>query len=125
MERHTVIGAETLRHVAHLFGTQVAFLGMAIDIARHHHEHFDGAGYPDHLAGEAIPLAARIVAIADNYDALRARRAQRAGFSHAAAVQIMTESSPGKFDPHLLAAFQHCAARFEKIFHDVPERSMD
>jgi putative two-component system response regulator len=125
MERHTVIGAETLRHVAHLFGTQVAFLGMAIDIALHHHEHFDGAGYPDHLAGEAIPLAARIVAIADNYDALRARRAQRAGFSHAAAVQIMTESSPGKFDPHLLAAFQHCAGRFEKIFHDVPERPTD
>lgn len=123
MERHTVIGAETLQHVAHLFGQQVEFLGMAIDIARHHHEHFDGAGYPDRLAGDAIPLAARIVAIADNYDALRARRAQRAGFSHAAAVQIMTESSPGKFDPHLLAAFEHCSARFEKIFNDVPERA--
>jgi response regulator RpfG family c-di-GMP phosphodiesterase/tRNA A-37 threonylcarbamoyl transferase component Bud32 len=124
MERHTVIGAQTLEDVRRLFGGSVAFLGMAIDIARHHHEQFAGGGYPDRLAGEAIPLAARIVAIADNYDALRARRAQRAGFTHAAAVQIITESSPGKFDPHLLAAFERCAGRFEKIFAEVPEQSI-
>ena len=61
---------------------------MAIDIARHHHERYDGSGYPDRLAGEAIPLAARLVAVADVYDALRCRRLYKPALPHPAAVQI-------------------------------------
>jgi len=71
MQRHTVIAADTLQKVARVHGFAVAFFQMAVEIARHHHERFDGTGYPDRLSGEEIPLSARIVAIADVYDALR------------------------------------------------------
>src|SRR5207249_1877876 len=74
MQTHTVIGSETLQQVSEQHGSSLGFLQMAVDIARHHHERFDGKGYPDRLVGAAIPLAARIVAIADVYDALRSRR---------------------------------------------------
>src|SRR4030095_10459642 len=83
-----------------------AFLQMAIDIARHHHERYDGTGYPDRLASTNIPLAARIVAICAVYDALRSRRSYKPALTHAAAMQIMTEESPGHFDPALMQAFQ-------------------
>jgi response regulator RpfG family c-di-GMP phosphodiesterase len=121
MRTHTTIGADTLQDVARRFGAGLEFLHMAIDIARHHHEHFDGTGYPDRLAGNDIPLAARIVALADAYDGLRSRRSQRPGLSHAVALQILRELSPGKFDPFLLGAFQRCATQFERIFREMPD----
>jgi putative two-component system response regulator len=121
MQIHTVLGADTLQHVAHRFGAGAGFLQMAIDVARHHHEHFDGTGYPDGLAGVKIPLAARIVAIADSYDSLRSRRAQRPRLSHSATMQIIVDASPGKFDPVLLSAFEACAAQFDHIFCDLPD----
>src|SRR5581483_7699879 len=74
MQAHTLIGAETLQQVAQNHASSGVFLQMAIDIVRHHHERFDGAGYPDRLAGTAIPLSARLVAVCDVYDALRCRR---------------------------------------------------
>ena len=119
MQSHTIIGAEALKEVAEHHGSAVAFLQMASDIARHHHERYDGTGYPDRLAGGDIPLAARIVAVGDVYDALRSRRVYKPALSHTATVQIMTEGSPGHFDPALTQAFLHCEARFDKIFHDL------
>lgn len=121
MRTHAVIGADTLQTVARRFGAEVGFLHMAIDIARQHHENYDGTGYPDRLAGNDISLAARIVAIADSYDALRSRRPQRPGLSHPVALQVMLEASPGKFDPVLLGAFQRSATQFDRIFRDVPD----
>src|SRR5204862_5302471 len=73
MQSHTIIGAETLKEVAKKHGSSLAFLQMCIAIIRHHHERFDGAGYPDRLSGTDIPLEARLVAVADVYDALRRR----------------------------------------------------
>jgi response regulator RpfG family c-di-GMP phosphodiesterase len=105
MQSHTVAGADLLQEFLDQQGAAVSFLSLAVDIARHHHERFDGAGYPGRLAGNRIPLAARIVAIADVYDALRGRRPYRPPLSHAAAVQLMTESCPGQFDPALLKVF--------------------
>ena len=87
----------------------LGFLQMAIDIARHHHEAYDGTGYPDRLAGAAIPLAARLVALADVYDALRSRRPQRPPLAHLLAVELITGSMPNRFDPHLLAIFRQHA----------------
>jgi response regulator RpfG family c-di-GMP phosphodiesterase/serine/threonine protein kinase len=121
MQSHTLIGAETLKKVARQHGSAVAFLQMAIDIARHHHERWDGRGYPDRLQGNAIPLAARIVAICDVYDALRSRRTYRPALSHMAALQVILEASPGQFDPGLLAAFEKCADQFERIFQECQE----
>ena len=119
MQTHTIIGADTLKEVAEHHGTAVAFLQMASDIARHHHEHYDGTGYPDRLTGDDIPLAARIVAVGDVYDALRSRRVYKPALSHSAAVQIMTEGSPGHFDPALIQAFHRCEGKFDKIFHEL------
>jgi response regulator RpfG family c-di-GMP phosphodiesterase len=121
MEAHTVVGAEMLQKVATKHGCGVAFLQMAVDIARHHHERFDGRGYPDRLAGEDIPLAARIVTVADVYDALRSRRSYKPALSHGVAMQVMSEGSPGQFDPLLLEAFQRCAPRFERTFQELPD----
>jgi response regulator RpfG family c-di-GMP phosphodiesterase/serine/threonine protein kinase len=121
MQAHTTIGADTLNEVARLHGSAMAFLHMAIDITRHHHERFDGTGYPDRLAGSAIPLAARIVAICDVYDALRSRRVYKPALSHAASVQLMTEASPGHFDPALLQAFVACGSEFDRIFTELPD----
>jgi response regulator RpfG family c-di-GMP phosphodiesterase len=121
METHTIIGADTLTEVAKRHGSALVFLKMAIDIARHHHERFDGTGYPDRLAGTHIPLSARIVAVADVYDALRSRRIYKPALSHAAAKHIMLDGSPGHFDPALLEVFQRCASSFEQIFSEMTD----
>ncbi len=116
MGHHTLAAAETLRQVADTYEFATGFLHMAIDIARHHHEHWDGTGYPDQLAGEDIPLAARLIAICDVYDALRSRRVYKPSLSHNMAILTMCEGSPGHFDPGLLAVFRQCCSKFDAIF---------
>src|SRR5207247_5024048 len=69
MQAHTIIGSDTLQAIAREHGSAMVFLHTAIDITRHHHERYDGNGYPDRLAGTDIPLAARLVSIGDVYDA--------------------------------------------------------
>ncbi|HZZ78910.1 MAG TPA: HD domain-containing phosphohydrolase [Gemmataceae bacterium] len=119
MQTHTTIGADTLQKVARQHGFARAFLQMAVEIVRHHHERYDGRGYPDGLAGEDIPLAARIVAMADVYDALRSRRAYKPALSHATTVRMMVEDFNGHFDPSLIQGFERCASEFERIFREV------
>jgi response regulator RpfG family c-di-GMP phosphodiesterase len=121
MQAHTTIGADTLREVARQHPFATGFLHVAIDIARGHHERWDGTGYPDRLAGEDIPLVARIVAVADVYDALRSRRVYKPGLSHHTAVLTMTEGSPGHFDPALVEVFRRVAGQFDHIFRDLAE----
>jgi putative two-component system response regulator len=116
MEAHTTNGADTLLEVARKYQFATGFLQMSIDIARHHHERWDGSGYPDRLAGEAIPLAARLIALCDVYDALRSRRVYKPALSHNMAVMTMTEASPGHFDPSLLAIFRTVGEQFDAIF---------
>ncbi len=121
MQSHTTLGADILQGIARRHCSALAVLQTAADIARHHHEAFDGRGYPDRLAGTAIPLSARLVAVADAYDALRSRRPHRPAFPHLFALELMTEGSPGRFDPHLLGAFERCAAQFDRIVRDLPD----
>ncbi|HEY1377262.1 MAG TPA: HD domain-containing phosphohydrolase [Gemmataceae bacterium] len=121
MQTHTTVGADTLRDVARKFGFAAGFLQMGADIAQSHHERWDGAGYPDRLAGEDIPLAARFLAVADVYDALRSRRVYKPALPHHTAVMTIMETSPGHFDPKLLKVFQRCKDRFEQIFRDCGE----
>ena len=118
MQTHTTIGADTMQEIAKKHNFSLAFLQMATEVMRHHHERFDGAGYPDRLAGANIPLAARIVSIADVYDALRTRRLHRPALSHTAALQIMLQGSEGQFDPALLQIFQRVEASFERIYRE-------
>ena len=121
MESHTGVGAGILDAVARQHGACLAFLQMAIDIVRHHHERFDGAGYPDGLSGEAIPLAARIVTVADVYDALRCKLVYKPGLSHAAARRLILDPDTGQFDPALLVAFRNGEANLQHIFDQYPD----
>jgi cyclic di-GMP phosphodiesterase len=121
VERHTVYGADTLAAVArnHRFAT--GFLQMGIDIARSHHERWDGTGYPDRLDGESIPLAARIVAVADVYDAIRSARVYKPARPHDYAEKVICDESPGHFDPALADVFRTVAPQFERVFEAVGE----
>jgi len=83
----------------------VPFLEMARDIAASHHERFDGSGYPAGLSGESIPLAARIVALADVYDAVTSKRVYKAAMSHEIARPIILEGAGSHFDPEVVEAF--------------------
>jgi len=116
MQTHAAAGAETLSRVTQQYLFASAFFHTAIEIARHHHEKWDGTGYPDRLSGEAIPLSARLVAIADVYDALRSKRVYKAGDSHDMAVCRMLNESPGHFDPVLLQVFVEVSSDFAPIF---------
>lgn len=121
MQTHTTIGANTLREVARRHPFSTGFLQMAIDIAQYHHEKWDGTGYPQRLAGGAIPLAARLLAIGDVYDALRSPRVYKEGRTHADTLDLMLNKSPGHFDPALLDVFRRVEACFDRAYADVVE----
>ncbi len=92
---------------------------MAKEIALYHHERWDGTGYPYYLSGKLIPLAARIVSIADTYDALRMERSYKESFSHEKACSIMESESRGHFDPDLLYAFKKIKSKFSETFSSM------
>ncbi len=104
MKQHATIGANILDHVA--FGApDASFLSMAATVARFHHERFDGSGYPIGLRGTEIPLSARIVALADAYDAITSIRPYKAAQSAAIARDIVRRDSGSHFDPVIAEAF--------------------
>ncbi len=119
MQQHTTVGASSLQEVARQHNWLTAFMQMAGDICRHHHERFNGTGYPDRLRGDAIPLSARLAALADVYDALRSRRPHRRSMSHHSSVQIITAMSEGHFDPSLITVFERSGPRLEAIFREL------
>jgi putative two-component system response regulator len=114
MKTHTTVGAQTLDAALERF-PGVKFLEMARNIAGAHHERFDGSGYPRGLAGEAIPLCARIVALADVYDALTSRRIYKEASPHEAVRGMILESSGSHFDPAVVEAFIRNEERFVAI----------
>ena len=111
--RHPVIGWEILR--------EIDFLGEAKLVVRHHHERWDGAGYPDGLSGEAIPLAARVFSVADTLDALTTDRPYRPASSFAEARDEIASEAGGQFDPAVVAAFTAMPeARFAELRERIP-----
>lgn len=113
MKKHPVIGYDALRNASVDLGSDF-FLNMAMDIILYHHERWDGGGYPYGLKGEDIPLSARIVSIADVYDALTSRRPYKEAFTHEKAIDIMSKEE-GKYDPELFNLFLKNAEKFNKI----------
>ncbi|MGA2583032.1 MAG: response regulator [Tepidisphaeraceae bacterium] len=105
IKTHTIIGAQTLEAALTRF-PNARFLQMARDIALYHHEKFDGSGYPHGLAGEQIPLCARIVAVADVYDTVTSRRVYKEAASHEQAVEIIVRERGGHFDPEVVDSFR-------------------
>jgi putative two-component system response regulator len=111
MKKHCVIGANTLATVLKQHPDN-RFLRMGVDVARSHHEKWAGGGYPDNLKGATIPLAARIVAVADFYDALTSSRCYRPAISHEDTCRTIRESSGIHFDPDVVVAFHTLDEQF-------------
>ncbi|SCZ80437.1 HD-GYP domain-containing protein [Acidaminobacter hydrogenoformans] len=115
MKKHTTIGASTLGEVRKRFPDN-NFITVGSRIALYHHEKWDGTGYPHGLVEDEIPLSARIMAVADVYDALRSRRVYKAPFSHQESIEIIAKDSGKHFDPEIVEVFLECAAEIEFIY---------
>ena len=115
MKTHTTLGLEAIRRAEQHLEGEDGFLRIAGEIAHAHQEKWDGSGYPQGLAGEAIPLSARLMAVADVYDALISKRVYKPAFSHEQAVAIILEGSGKHFDPELIAAFRDIEDEFRAI----------
>ncbi|MBN2295441.1 MAG: response regulator [Pirellulales bacterium] len=104
MKQHTVIGSRTL-DAALSAHPEAKFLCMARDIARSHHERYNGSGYPDGLVGDEIPLSGQIVGLADVYDALTSKRVYKKSFSHEQAREMILDENGNHFNPDIVRAF--------------------
>lgn len=118
MNKHTVFGREALDRAMQGRGGGNEYLRVARDIAGGHHERWDGTGYPDGLAGNQIPLCARLMAVADVYDALISPRVYKPAMPHSEAVNFISAGSGTLFDPDIVAAFFDCSS----VFNDIRNR---
>jgi adenylate cyclase len=114
MKQHTVIAHRIFHQAAERLGSN-SFLRIADQVAHSHHERWDGTGYPAGLQGEAIPLAGRIMAVVDVYDALTSRRAYKPPMTHAEAVATIAAGRGSHFDPDLTDAFVQIESEFQRI----------
>lgn len=115
MRTHVTLGYNTLQLV-HKQYPENAFVRVGMDIARYHHEKWDGSGYNERLQGTAIPLAARIMALVDVYDALRSKRVYKAPLSHEESVAEILKGSGKHFDPVIVKVFEQNNAAMARIF---------
>ncbi|MBV1914546.1 MAG: response regulator [Pseudomonadales bacterium] len=122
MKGHAAIGGDTLKQIV-LDGHDHSFLRMGMQIAYCHHEKWDGSGYPNALVGDRIPLSARILALADVYDALTSQRVYKPAFSHEKAAAIIGEGRGGHFDPAVLDAFNACQSDFERTAAELKDQA--
>jgi putative two-component system response regulator len=121
MKTHAAIGKDSIQAAEQLVGMPDSFLRFAKEIAGSHHEKWDGSGYPEGLAGEAIPLSARLMALADVYDALISKRVYKEAFSHEVARNIIVQGRGTHFDPAVIDAF----IALEQDFIDIARRFSD
>lgn len=121
MKSHTTLGKKAIEHAEEQLGMSVAFLDVAKEIAYSHHEKWDGSGYPLGLKGNEIPICGRLMAVADVYDALIAKRVYKERFSHEKAVEIILEGRGKHFDPDVVDAFE----ALKETFHEIAIRFSD
>jgi putative two-component system response regulator len=128
MRRHTTMGGQTLRAIARR-GLDNPYVEVAYEVAMYHHERWDGTGYPFGLPGPHIPIAARIVALADVYDALTSKRCYKPAYSHAESRAYILQQSGKHFDPDVVEAFLARELDFvrvrEALTGDMPMQSED
>lgn len=121
MKTHALIGGDTLKDADEEAGGN-SFLEMGRDIAYHHHEKWDGSGYPHGLLGPDIPLCARIVALGDAYDAMTTKRPYKEPFSHEKTRQLILEGAGKHFDPEVVEAFLKREQKFIRIQKELGDR---
>ncbi|NMG74545.1 response regulator [Aromatoleum diolicum] len=115
MKAHTTLGRDAILHAERKLGMDVDFLRLAKEIAYCHQEKWNGSGYPEGIAGDAIPISARLMAVADVYDALISRRVYKEGMSHEAAAEIIRDGRGSHFDPDIVDAFVELQDEFRAI----------
>ncbi len=115
MKTHTTLGYQAIHQAEIDLGSDLPFLKQAKEIALCHQEKWDGSGYPEGLKGDAIPISARLMAVADVYDALTSRRVYKEAMDHHQAKEIMIEGRGSHFDPDILDAFLALEAQFLEI----------
>lgn len=124
MKDHCRIGFRTLDEALQRY-PEAEYLRLSAEIALYHHEQYDGSGYPEGLRGEAIPVSARIVALADVYDALVSRRVYKNAYPHEIAHATLVEGKGTHFDPIVVEAFLACEERFHAISADFGEQGKE
>jgi len=125
MKTHTTLGRDAIEHAEQMLGTEVAFLKIAKEIAYSHQEKWDGSGYPQGLKGDQIPISARLMALADVYDALISRRIYKEPISHDAAAGIISITGGRHFDPDVVEAFLAIQDTFKAIALTYTDSSAD
>ncbi len=125
MKSHTTLGRDAIIHAEKNLGIEVPFLQYAKEIAYSHQEKWDGSGYPQGLSGDDIPISARLMAVADVYDALISRRVYKMPMPHEDAVKIMLEGKGQHFDPDVIDAFIECQAEFKAIGEKYSDSEAD
>ncbi|MCJ8271086.1 MAG: HD domain-containing protein, partial [Psychrosphaera sp.] len=115
MKRHTNYGFDAIVAAENTMAEGGNFLYYAKEIALYHQEKWDGSGYPEGLVGENIPVSARLMAVADVYDALISKRVYKPAFSHEKAVDIIEAGRGAHFDPDMVDAFSAISAQFREI----------
>ncbi len=118
MKTHTLIGFELLQSVRERYRRN-SFINTGIEISRSHHERWDGNGYPDGLKGTDIPLSARILAVADVYDALRSKRPYKDGFDHEKSCELILAGKGTQFDPAIIDAFVELDKTFRWVYNEL------
>jgi response regulator RpfG family c-di-GMP phosphodiesterase len=124
MMSHTLLGANTIRAARQQMKVESSFLRLAEQIARSHHERWDGQGYVEQLRGEHIPAAARIFAVADVYDALTTERPYKPAYPHEQAVAVMREGRGTQFDPRVFDAFTQVSREFDAIRREYADEAV-
>jgi HD-GYP domain-containing protein (c-di-GMP phosphodiesterase class II) len=114
MDMHVLIGEDILR--------PIALLHPLLPGVRHHHEHFDGRGYPDGLKGEEIPIEARIMAVADAFDAMTSSRPYREALPEEEALTELRRAAGAQFDPRVVAAFEQLYPAVKRTLENLRPR---
>lgn len=115
MKTHAQLGRDAIQHAEDQLGLQVEFLHLAKEIAHSHHEKWDGSGYPEGIGGDDIPISARLMAVADVYDALISRRVYKDGMPHEKALEIIMQGRGSHFDPDIADAFFAASEEFRAV----------
>jgi putative two-component system response regulator len=125
MKTHTTLGRDAIQRAEDQLGISVGFLRIAKEIAYSHQEKWDGSGYPEGLAADDIPVSARLMAVADVYDALISRRVYKSGMPHEQAVEIIRQGRGSHFDPDVCDAFLSNAGQFRTIAERYADSDQD